>query len=269
MKRSVLFLVLSSIAYAGVAHADALEDAVVQQAKQQEKGANQVGEFFKGNGKKTDYQVLLEAGQCYWFSGASEGLKKLYMYLWPPNSNPFTMRVADVKTDGKGTMAHCATVSGMFKFQVKADGSGNYVIGVFSKVAPKQPPPPPVEVVKGPDLGPLCDKVASAAAKGAKREGEFFDGKGNSIGHDDRIDYSIQMDAGKCYWVIGCGEPEKVKSLYLYLWGPDNKRISEAKSDTHTPMIGHCAKETGMFKVQAKMNSGNGSYKVAVYTKGK
>lgn len=259
-------IAVSVLCFASVAQADdPLEAAAAQLAKQQESKATQVGEFFKGTGKKMDYQVLLEAGQCYWFAGASSGAKKLLMFLWPPNSNPFTLRLTEAKTAGSGTMAHCATQSGMFKFQVKTDNeSASYVVGLYSKVAPKQPDP---VVVKGVDLGAICDKTAGSAAKGTKRQGDFFEGKGNSIGHDDRVDYTIQMENGKCYWVIGCGEPEKVKSLYLYLWGPDNKRITEAKSDTSNPMIGHCAKETGMFKVQAKMNSGNGSYKVAVYSK--
>ena len=105
------------------------------------------------------------------------------------------------------------------------------------------------------------------AAQGARRTGAFFEGQGSSIGHDDRVDYSVHMEAGKCYWVVGCGEPGKVKALYLYMWGPDNKRITEAKSDSSTPMVGHCAKETGIFKVQAKMAGGKGQFKVGVYVK--
>lgn len=32
-------------------------------------------------------------------------------------------------------------------------------------------------------------------------------------------------------------------------------------------MVGHCAKETGIFKVQAKMAGGKGQFKVGVYVK--
>jgi hypothetical protein len=257
-------LVLAVLICAPLAHADSddLEMTVLQLAKSQEKSATQVGEFFKGNTKKMDYQVLLESGQCYWFAGASEGVKKFYMTLSPPGANLFTPSAASVKTNGSGTIAHCATESGMYKFQVKTDSDkGSYVVGVFSKLAPKQKPEE--------DIGLLCDKTASAASAKAKRQGEFFEGKGNSIGHDDRVDYSIQMDKGQCYWVVGCGDPKKVSKLALYLWGPDNKRITETKSDTSTPMLGHCATETGMFKVQSKITSGNGKYKVAIYSKPK
>lgn len=257
----------------GHAAADPLEAAAVAQARTQAKDATQVGEFFRGQGEKTDYQVLLEAGKCYWFSGTSQGLTKLYMYLWAPGAKFFTPRLTDSKsTTGQATMAHCATQSGMYKFQVKTEGAGHFVVGLFAKDAPKQaavpaPAAPAAPVEQAPDLGPICDRAASVAAQGARRVGDFFEGKGSSIGHDDRVDYSIQMDAGKCYWIIGCGEPGKVKALYLYLWGPNNKRITEAKSDTSTPMVGHCAKETGMFKAQAKMAGGKGHFKVGVYSK--
>ena len=264
MRTMVLVVALS---IGGAALADPLEAASVAQAKAQANDAAQVGQFLRGAGPKTDYQVLLEGNKCYWFSGTSENLKKLYLYLWAPGASFFSPRLADAKSTGQVTMAHCTTQSGMYKLQVKAEGPGRFVVGTFANDAPKQVAPPPAAVASAPELGPLCDRTATTAASGAKRLGAFFDGRGNSIGRDDRNDYTVQMTAGKCYWVIGCADSDHVKSLYLYLWGPNNKRITEAKSDSPNPMVGHCAKETGMFKVQAKMNSGNGSYKVGVYVK--
>jgi hypothetical protein len=267
-----MLVIAITLAVGGAAYAqDPLEALSLSMAKAQAKDAQQVGEYFRGAGPKTDYQVLLEANKCYWFSGTSEGVKKLNLYLWAPNANLFTPRVADAKSDGQATMAYCTQVAGMYKLQVKTEGKGRFVLGTFAKDAPKQaaaaPAPEPAPAKKGPDLGPICDKTASVAASGAKRVGDFFDGKGNSIGSSDKSDYSVMMEKGKCYWAVGCADPDKVKSLYLYLWGPDNKRITEAKSDNPNPMVGHCAAATGMFKVQAKMNSGNGTYKVGVYVK--
>jgi len=261
--------VLTFVVAGSVAHAeDPLETTAVAQAQLQgAKGAARVGDVYRGAGAKTDYQILLEGNTCYWFSGASEGLKKLYMYLWTPNAGAFTPRVADLRSPGQGTMAYCTQQAGMYKFQVKTEGPGRFLVVVFTKEAPKQAPPAEVVVKQGPNLGPICDRNASAAAPGAKRQGEFFEGAGNAIGHEDRVDYPVQFDAGKCYWVVACGEPERVKTISLYLWGPDNKRITEAKSDTPNPMLGHCAKETGMFKFQAKITGGSGHFKAAVYRK--
>jgi hypothetical protein len=260
------WLLFAALAFAGTAHADGLDTAAIAQARAQAKDAKQVGDIYRGAGEKTDYQILLEDDTCYWFSGSSEGLQKLYMYLWKPNSGAFTPRVADLRSPGQGTMAYCTKEAGMYRFQVKTEGKGHFVVALFAKGAPKQVEHA-VEEKKGPNLGPICDKRAAAAAPGAHRIGDYFEGSGNSYGHDDRFDYPIQLDGGKCYWVIACGEPEHIKTISLYLWGPDNKRITEAKSDNSTPMLGHCAKETGMFKFQAKITGGSGHFKAAVYGK--
>lgn len=273
MNRAWLIAALIFAASGAQAQEDPLEKAAQAQVQQQAPGAQRVGEILRGAGKKTDYQIVLEGNTCYWFSGTSEGLKKLYMYLWAPGANLFTPRLTDAKSDGATVMAHCTGPAGMYKLQVKTEGNGRYVVSTWAKEAPKQvaPPPPPAPApapaAQAPDLGPICDKTAKVAAPQAKRQGEFFEGNGSSIGRSDRNDYMIEMEGGKCYWVIGCGEPDKIKSLYLYLWGPNNKRITEAKSDSPNPMVGHCAQTTGMFKVQAKVNSGKGSYKVGVYSK--
>jgi hypothetical protein len=260
-------LLLCTLATASVAHADdPLDQVSLAQAKTQAPDARQHGDFFRGAGAKSDYSVLLEANKCYWFSGAGENLKKLYLYLWKPNSNFFSPRVADAKGATSSTLAYCTQEAGLFKFQVKTEGKGRFVVGVFEKDSPTPAVPPPVAAVV--DLPSICDKTAAAASQGlAKRQGEFLDGSGSSLGHDDRGDYSVMMEGGKCYWVVGCGEPDKVKSLYLYLWDPHNKRVTEAKPDSATVMVGHCPAQTGMFKVEAKMNSGKGAWKVGVYTK--
>ncbi len=61
--------------------------------------------------------------------------------------------------------------------------------------------------------------------------------------------------------------PGKVKKLSLYIWDPSNKRITENKADSNIATVGHCAKDTGMFKFQAKVHSGSGAYKVGVFEK--
>jgi hypothetical protein len=231
--------------------------------------AQRVLPFFRGAEKKTDYQTILEAGKCYWFSGVGgPGVKKLALYLWGPDNK----RVADHKSPNPmSTMAHCAMVSGMFKFQAKIDGAGPYVVGVYAKGGPPPgavppppqapPPPPPKPAV---DLGKLCDEQAAAAAPGAKRVGEYLSTAG---GRMDKMDWPVALEAGKCYWFVGAGEPGKVKELSLFLWGPDSKRVTESKSSSNASLVGHCASFPGMFKLQAKIASGGGALKVGVYSK--
>jgi len=265
------FLIAAILAVSALAHAqsDPLEAAATQQVAAQAPGATLAAPFFKGADKKTDWNILLESGKCYWFSGVSGGnVKKLALYLWGPTG---FFRLTDAKsTTGQVTMAHCAKESGMHKFQAKIEGAGFYTVGVFVKDAPPQaaaPPPVAAPVAQVIDLAPLCDQQASMAAAGARRVGEFFTGEGGSIGHKDRADYALQLDGGKCYWVIACGEPNHIKALSLYLWGPNGKRITETKPDSPNAMVGHCAQQTGMYKVQSVVAGGSGHYKVGVYAK--
>jgi hypothetical protein len=264
-----LLAVLALVVVAGTARAqqDPLEAMAAQQVSAQAPGAVQVAPFFKGSTPKSDWTSQLEEGKCYWWSGVGgPGVKKLAIYLWGPDNK----RAADMKSSNpNATLAYCATMNGLYHFQAKIQGSGYYAVGLYAKKALPQSAPPPVATPQKKDLGPLCDKQASAAAPGARRTGDFFDGHGSSIGHKDHTDYSVEMESGQCYWVVGCGEPGEVKALSLFLWGPDNKRITEAKPDSPNVMVGHCATMSGMFKVQAKVSSGGGDYKVGIYAKPK
>jgi len=253
------------------AQSDPLEAAAAQQVTAQAPGAQQVGPFFKGAGQKTDWQTLLEAGKCYWFSGvAGAGVKKLALFLWQPGANPFTARVADAKGSGpSATMAYCATANGMYHLQAKVQGSGMYVVGVYAKAALPQSAPVAKEepAKRGPDLAAIIEKQAKAAAPGALRVGDFMDAKADRIGHADEAEWSTSLQVGKCYWFIAAGAPGDIKRLSLYLWGPDNKRITETKPSGPNAMIGHCPTVPGMFKVQAKVAQGNGDMKLGIYAK--
>jgi hypothetical protein len=45
--------------------------------------------------------------------------------------------------------------------------------------------------------------------------------------------------------------------------------VTEAKPTGPNAMIGHCPTVPGMFKVQAKVDSGNGDLKLGIYAKKK
>lgn len=161
---------------------------------------------------------------------------------------------------GKSTDAvleYCPAIDGIFKLETKLGHHGLFSVAVYqgTRVAPA--------VVATTDLTPeaLITKEAQAAAPGAKQVGSYFEGTA------DQTSWSTPLTKGKCYWFIGAGAPGKVKKLWLYLWDPTNKRITENKAESNVVTTGHCAKETGMFKFQAKVYSGGGPYKVAVFEK--
>ncbi len=253
MKRT-LFLLVSLFGEVAGAQQDPLEAISLQQVAAQAPGATLVAPFLKGAAPKTDWSLLLTAGNCYWFSAAATAnVGKIALFLWAPGK---FLRVADAKSPSPLlTMAHCATVTGMYRLEAKLAGAGLVNVGVFGQVAPAGPPP-----VAPPSLGAMCDQTAAASGPGATRVGDYLNGAG------DRADFTIMMEPGRCYWVVGCGEPS-VHALSLFLWGPDGKRLTEAKPDNSSPVVGHCPGMRGMHKLQAKVHKGGGRYSVGVYVK--
>lgn len=153
-------VIAAALAASGVAHAASLEDASLRQVTPQALGSVQAVPYFHGlaTSEKTDWSIVLEAPRCYWFSGVSAaGAGALSLYLWSPGG----ARIATESSDsGEVTLAWCAQESGMYRFQAKIGGRGEYVVGVFGKhpedsstalpvELPRLPPPPP-----SPDLPP-------------------------------------------------------------------------------------------------------------------
>jgi tetratricopeptide (TPR) repeat protein len=114
------------------APSDPMEAALAEQVRAQSKEALRIGDFYRGGEDPKDYQLTLDAGACYLFSGVSAEMSKLYMYLWSQQGTNWK-RVADLKTEGKGTMSYCAAQTGVHKFQVKGAGKGKYVVGIYKK----------------------------------------------------------------------------------------------------------------------------------------
>src|SRR5688572_20198685 len=64
-----------------------LDTAVTDQVRASAPEAQAIGGIFKGTafreGDHSQWQVTLEAGQCYWFSGAGDQtVEELYLNLW-------------------------------------------------------------------------------------------------------------------------------------------------------------------------------------------
>jgi hypothetical protein len=211
-----------------------------------------------GNDQFTDFRIPLEAGNCYWFGFAGDnGIGKFSMYIWGPTDKRLD------STRGRppqGVFKHCALENGTYRLEGKVgEGAGHFAVVVYKTQGPTVVVAAPAPKL---DLTAIIEAQAAAAAPGATRVGDFF------AGTADTSDWYAPMEVGKCYWVIGAGEAGKVKRLFIYLWDPQNKRVTESKSDSSTAMVGHCPKDAaGMYKFQAKVDSGSGPYKVGLYVK--
>jgi hypothetical protein len=244
-----------------------LDAEVEQLASTSAPGSVRVGELFRGSsptqGQGQRFSVVLNKGQCYHLAGVGDGnIRALSLYLWDPDdSRAETERGPSNKT----VLNHCPDKSGMHAFEVKpTSGNGHFALGVYSQDAPPaDPEPAPAPVPAGPDLAKIIEDEANASAPGAERVGEFF--KDSS----DKRDWFTALEAGQCYWWIGAGDPATINELTLYLWDPQDTRITQSKSQSNKVTIGHCPTKSGMFKFQAAVSSGDGNYMVGLYKKTK
>jgi hypothetical protein len=240
-----------------------LDRRVEDQARTATPDGQKLGEVFRGSAQAdaefSDWTILLDAQHCYFFSGVGEQtVERFALYVWNPGGH----RVADKKSGTSSALLnYCPTENGVFKLQGKATrGFGHFAVGAYRTDAapqPGAPPPPPPPA----DIAQMISAQAGSAAVGAVQVGNLFEGNG------DKSEWSVALDPANCYWFIGAGEPGRVKELYLYLWDPQNKRVTESRSVSNTVMVGHCPTQPGMFKFQAKLDSGRGVYKVGVFQK--
>jgi hypothetical protein len=245
---------------------DWMEPQVGQQAAAAAPGSTPVGGVLKSvaydEDEETKWPVMLEANKCYVFSGiGDQSVHELFLELDDPQGD----RAARLKNDTpRVLLEHCTTVGGSYQLMGKVtEGYGHYMVGVFLK--PGGPTPPPAEPAPEPvaprmDLGKIIDGLAQK--HGAERVGDFF------AGNSDKTDWYAALEEGKCYFLIGAGD-EGVNKLFLFLWDPQDKRITQNKSDTSQVELGHCPTVSGMYQFQAKVDSGSGEYKVGVYAKKK
>jgi hypothetical protein len=237
---------------------DALADSQAKAASSRRAGAPLNGQILHGETNKPggtqEFRVQLDAEHCYWFGGATNEMgQRITLTV----SDPHGAEVASEK--GKSTdmiLEYCPATDGIFKLEGKLGHHGPFSVAVYQGTRLAAAPAP-----TGVSLESLIQKEAAASAPGAKQVGTFYEGSA------DETSWSTALNKGRCYWFIGAGTPGKVNKLSLYIWDPSNKRITETKAESNVVMIGHCAKDTGMFKFQAKVRSGGGSYKVAVYEK--
>ena len=97
--------------------------------------------------------------------------------------------------------------------------------------------------------------IASARSIAAPRRRRAAAATGTSI-----------SKAASCYTFVGEGG-DGVKTLYLYLWGPAGRRLTSTREDTpHAKMV-YCTAFPGKYHVQAKVDDGEGDYRLGIYAR--
>jgi hypothetical protein len=240
---------------------DQLADSQAKAASARRSGAPLNGQILHGEtsrpGSSQEFRVELDGGHCYWFGGATNEMgQRITLKVTDPHGAEVAVEKSKT-TDA--VLEYCPTTDGIFKIESTLAHHGQFSVAVYqgTRLAPAAAPAGPVDAT--PEA--LIQKEALAAAPGAKQVGAFYEGSA------DETSWSTSLTKGRCYWFIGAGTPGKVKKLSLYVWDQSNKRLTDNKASSNVVTVGHCAKDTGMFKFQAKVRSGSGLYKVAVFEK--
>jgi len=133
-----------------------------------------------------------------------------------------------------------------------------------SAPTPAKPTAPVAAPPKSHDeLSSRVEKQGGGAVPGGHRVGAIY--KGAAADEGGRSDWFVDLEGGHCYTFVGEGA-ESVKKLYLYLWGPRGRRLTQTREDTpHAKMV-YCTAFPGNYHFQAKVDDGQGEYRVGIYT---
>jgi serine/threonine-protein kinase len=135
-----------------------------------------------------------------------------------------------------------------------------------SSPPPAKPTPPPVAAPpKSHDaISARVEKQGASNVPGGHRLGAIYAGAAAEEG--GRSDWFVELEGGHCFTFVGEGG-DSVKKLYLYLWGPRGRRLTQTREDTpHAKMV-YCTAFPGSYHFQAKVDDGNGEYRVGIYTR--
>jgi hypothetical protein len=244
-----------------------LESMIDQQAESAAPGSEKVGALFRGvaydRGEFEEFRVEVEAGQCYYFVAAGDPTIEVFqLSVWDGKSK---RPVEDEKAKGREALVKfCPKETGVSRFRGKVGrGAGHFAIGVFKKVAPQEQAEP---VDQGMDLEKVINDEAASVAPGSTLVNMYTTktcGSG-SAGKCEEHDFYVQLERGTCYWFIGAAQ-KHVDDFYIYLWDPKNKRVGENKAKANKAQFGHCATDSGMFHVQAKLDDATKPAKVGVF----
>jgi hypothetical protein len=116
--------------------------------------------------------------------------------------------------------------------------------------------------------------LALQSAQGMSPEGQEATGNLQEGGH---LAFTVPMQGGKCYTLIGCSPPGQIKNLDLNLLAPPfyNVLAGQDTSDDNHPIIGNGKPMCPIvpvalnYKVDIVARSGAGSVAVQLYSKSK
>jgi hypothetical protein len=202
--------------------------------------------------------VQLQQGVCYKFIAVGgNGVQDLDLHV-----NFGNQRVAaDTATDAIPIASYCAPRSQSVQVQVfMFRGAGGFSYQTFQSGAPVHAPPPPV--VGGNDF--LSNRMREIAGRYAGGRIPISPLMRGNLTTSQTQDFSVPLVAGRCYTVVGVGEPS-VTDLDMFLFDGNGTQVAQDQATDNFPIVQTCPNVPGNFRVQVKMYSGYGAFGLQVF----
>lgn len=200
--------------------------------------------------------VSMQPGACYKFMAVGgPGVNDLDLHVQVGGQ-----RVAeDTATDNIPIASYCSPRAQLAQVQVYMyGGAGPFAYQTFQSGAPVQPPPP---VVANDFLGNRMREISGRYASGRAAVSPLMRG---NLSTSQTQDFSVPLSAGRCYTVIGVGEPS-VSDLDMFLFDGNGTQVAQDQATDNFPIVQTCPSVPGNFRVQVKMYSGYGAFGLQVF----
>ncbi|MBI2895218.1 MAG: hypothetical protein HYY06_16815 [Deltaproteobacteria bacterium] len=219
-------------------------------------GAPIVGSLMQ-NASQT-VNVSLVQGVCYKFIGVGgAGVQDLDLHIMVGGA-----RVAqDTATDDFPIASYCAPTHTIAQVQVfMYRGAGQFAYQTFQ--SGHAGPQAIVPLVQGNDyIANRMRQIQQQYAQGRNPVSPLMRGSLQTSGTQD---FSVTLQSGHCYTVVGVGDPS-VTDLDMFLFDGAGTQVAQDQATDNFPIVQSCPSVPGNFRVQVKMYSGYGNFGLQIF----
>jgi hypothetical protein len=217
-------------------------------------GAPILGQLAQNAGQLVN--VPLQQGVCYKFMAAGgAGVQDLDLHVQVAGQHV----AQDTATDDIPIASYCAPRPQNAQVQVfMYRGAGAFAYQTFQSGAPNVIQPP---IVGSDFLSNRMREISGRYASGRAPVSPLMRG---SLTTSRTQDFSVALSAGRCYTVVGVGEPS-VTDLDMFLFDQNGTQVAQDQGTDNFPIVQSCPNVPGNFRVQVKMYSGYGAFGLQVF----
>jgi hypothetical protein len=218
------------------------------------------------------FALNLQGGTCYAFASlGGEGARDTDVFLVDGQGNELEK---DVTTNLDAVVRFCPAQTAAYQLRARMySGQGplftvGYVQQAQNTTAQNNNTPPPVENVMATQSTAgagieenfrLLD--ADIRARGYQPYGDHTRGQ---LAEGQTRDFSIELEGGKCYAILGVGD-NGVRDLDLILKDGSGQTLDQDVEVDARPIVRVCPEQTGNYTMTVRMYAGAGSFVYAPY----